>query len=209
MNRIDLMESKTQYYRSKPLMLSLSQPLFQINTMWWDREAQDLHYKMASRELAEAMEDCAIDITNKFFDLFLASMASNNAAANMAINDTLYRISRGRFNVGKIAENDLLQSELAYLNARTQLENADVGLERSTQDLKSAIGLDSATAIVLVPPTEIPTVHVDPAAALVQARRNRSDVLNFDLQLLTAERAVTQAKSGQLVQCHDDGQRRI
>jgi outer membrane protein TolC len=195
LNRIDLMESKSHYYRSKPLTLMLSQPLFQINTMQWDRETQDIHYRMASRELAEAMEDCAIDVTNKFFDLFLASINSSNAAGNVAINDTLYRISKGRYNVGKIAENDLLQSELAYLSARTQLENANVGLNRSEQNLRAALGLAPKTTIVLSPPTEIPAARVDPDIALAQARQNRSDVLNFDVQLLTAERNVVQTKS--------------
>jgi outer membrane protein TolC len=194
-NRIDLIDSKTQYYRSKPLTLTLSQPLFQINTMKWDQEAQDLNYRMAPRELAEAMEDCAGDVTNKFFDLYLAEMNSGNAAVNLAINDTLFRISRGRFNVGKIAENDLLQSELAWLNARTQLENANVGLARSEQNLKAALGLPPSTAIVLVGPTEIPAARIDPDVALAQARKNRSDLLGFDLQLLAAERNVRQAKS--------------
>ena len=195
LNRIDLLESKSQYYRSSPLTLTLNQPLFQINTMRWDREAQDIHYRMAPRELAEAMEDCAIDVTNKFFDLFLASMNSSNASTNLAINDTLYMISKGRFNVGKIAENDLLQSELAYLNAQTQLENANVGLNRSQQNLKVALGLGSSAGIVLVPPIEIPVARVDPEFALVQARQNRSDILSFDSQLLTAERNVAQARS--------------
>ena len=195
LNRIDLIDLKTQYYRSNPLMLTLSQPLFQINTMQWDQEAQEITYRMAPRELAEALEDCAFDVTNKFFDLYLAEMNSGNAAVNLAINDTLLRISRGRFNVGKIAENDLLQSELAYLSARTQLENANVGLHRSGQNLKAALGLAPAIAIVLLPPVEIPEGRIDPDSALAQARKNRSDVLNFDLQLLAAERKVRQAKS--------------
>jgi outer membrane protein len=194
-NRIDLMDSKTQYYRSKPLTLTLSQPLFQINTMRWDQEVQEINYRMAPRELAEAMEDCAIDVTNKFFDLYLAEMNASNASVNLAINDTLFRISRGRFNVGKIAENDLLQSELAYLSAQTQLENANVGLSRSEQNLKAALGLSPADSIALLPPVEIPPARVEPEFALAQARQNRSDVLGFDLQRLTAERNVTQAKS--------------
>lgn len=194
-NRIDLIDLKTQYYRSKPLMLTLNQPLFQINTMKWDQEAQEINYRMAPRELAEALEDCAIDVTNKFFDLYLAEMNSSNAAVNLAINDTLFRISRGRFNVGKIAENDLLQSELAYLSAQTQLENANVGLHRSEENLKAALGLAPSASIVLLPPVDIPDARIDPETALTQARKNRSDVLGFDLQILTAERKVRQARS--------------
>jgi outer membrane protein TolC len=195
LNRIDLVESKTQYYRSSPFSLFLTQPIFQINTMKWDQQARDLQYSMATRQMAEDMEDCAGDATNKFFELFLASMNSSNAALNLAINDTLYKISKGRFNVGKIAENDLLQSELAYLNAQTQLENANVGLNRSQNNLKTALGLSPSTYLVLLPPTQIPAATIDPTIALAQARENRSDVLDFELQRLNADRGVAQAKS--------------
>ncbi len=195
LNRIDVLESKSYYYRSQPLTLTLTQPLLQINTMRWDLEAQDLQYQMATRQLAEGMEDCAIDVTDKFFDFLLSLMSSQNAASNVAINDTLYRISRGRFNVGKIAENDLLQSELAYLNARTQLENANVSLARAQQALKAALGLAPDVTLVLLPPTEIPPAGIEPSVALGRARQNRSDMLGFDLQMLTAERGVAQARS--------------
>lgn len=195
LNRIDLMEERSHYYRSNPLMITLNQPVFRINTMRWDQDAQEIRYQMASRELAEAMEDSAIDVTNKFFDLFLARMNSVNAAFNLAVNETLYTISQGRFNVGRIAENDLLQSQLAYLNAQTQLENANVGLSRSQENLRVALGLGPGTYFVLLPPTQIPVGSVDPAFALGQAQQFRSDVLNFNLQLLTAERNVAQAQS--------------
>lgn len=195
LNRIDLMETSSQYYKSSPFTMTLQQPIFQINTMQWDMDAQELRYKMATRELAEAMEDCASDVTMKFFELYMASLTASNAALNLAINDTLYKISKGRFNVGKIAENDLLQSELAYLNAQTQLENANVGLNRSQNNLKTALGLQPTAIVSLLPPSKIPDVEIDASKALEQALQNRSDALNFELQKLTAERTVRQAKS--------------
>ena len=195
LNRIDLMDTKSQYYKSSPISVTLQQPLFQINTMQWDMDAQVLRYRMSTRELAEAMEDCAIEVTSRFFTLYMASLTADNAALNLAINDTLYKISKGRFNVGKIAENDLLQSELAYLSAQTQLENARVGLYRSANNLKVALGLPLTTVIALLPPSRIPTADVDPTKALEQAFQNRSDALNFELQKLTADRSVRQAKS--------------
>ncbi|MCX6143087.1 MAG: TolC family protein [Ignavibacteriales bacterium] len=195
LNRIDLMDPTSQYYKSSPFTMTLQQPIFQINTYRWDMDAQGLRYKMATRELAEAMEDCASDVTTKFFDLHMASLSASNAALNLAINDTLYKISKGRFNVGKIAENDLLQSELAYLNAQTQLENANVGLSRSRNDLKTALGLPPTAIVVLLPPSKIPDVEIDAAKALEQALQNRSDAVNFELQKLTADRNVSQAKS--------------
>lgn len=195
LNRIDLLESKSLYYRSNPLIMTLRQPIFQINSTRWDMDAQELRYKIAKREIAEALEDCASDVTNKFFDLYLASMSANNASVNLAINDTLYKISKGRYNLGKIAENDLLQSELAFLNAQTQLENARLGLNRSQQNLRVALGLGPTTFIAPVPPEEIPKFIIDPRDALVQARQHRSEVVGFELQKLSADRGVAQAKS--------------
>jgi outer membrane protein TolC len=122
-------------------------------------------------------------------------MNSSNAMLNVTINDTLYRISKGRYELGKIGENDLLQNELAYLNAKTELENANVGLNRSEQNLRAALGLSPGTVIVPMPPTTVPAVSIDPAAALGHARQNRSAMVNFDLQRLTADRGVAQAKS--------------
>jgi outer membrane protein TolC len=195
LNRIDLMDPTSQYYKSSPFSMTLQQPIFQINTYRWDMDAQELRYTMATRELAEAMEDCALDVTSKFFDFYMATLTASNAALNLAINDTLYKISKGRFNVGKIAENDLLQSELAYLNAQTQLENANVGLNRSANNLKIALGMPASKIIVLLPPSKIPDAEIDPAKALEQALLNRSDAVNFELQRLNAERNVRQAKS--------------
>jgi outer membrane protein len=195
LNRIDLMDTKSHYYRARPLSISLVQPIFQINTMWWDREVQDIQYRKAPREVAEALEESAIDVTNKFFNLYLATMNAANAASNVAINDTLFRISQGRFNVGRIAENDLLQSELAYLDAQTQLDNANVELGRAHENLRAALGLRAGITVVPLPPGEIGRVQVEPEQALAQARQNRSDVLDFDLQRLTAERSVAQARS--------------
>jgi outer membrane protein TolC len=195
LNRIDLMDTKSKYYNSSPFSMSLVQPLFQINTMQWDMDAQELRYKMSTRELAEDMEDCAIAVTTKFFDLYMAYLNASNAALNLAINDTLYKISKGRFNVGKIAENDLLQSELAYLNAQTQLENANVGLNRSQNNLTTALGLPQSAVVLLLQPSKIPDFEIDPQKAFEEALQNRSDAVNFELQKLQADRNVRQAKS--------------
>jgi len=195
LNRIDLFQPSSQYYRSNPLSINYQQPLFQINTQKWDRRAQDLGYQSATRQFAEALEDAAIDATTKFFDLYLASVNFREAFVNLTNNDTLYSISQGRFNVGKIAENDLLQSELAFLNAQTEYESAKTTLKLADQNLKIALDIPSSETVGLLPPESIPSLSIDPAAALTAAQQNRSDMTNFELQQLTAERGVEQARS--------------
>jgi len=198
LNRIDILDSHSQYYRSSPFTVSLRQPIFRINSMNWDRKEEQLRDRIADREVAEAMEDVAVEITNRFFEFDLAAMNAANAATNLANNDTLYNISRGRFNVGRIAENDLLQSELAFLNAQTELENAVQAYARAQAALRIALGLPPGQVIEAVPPEEVPAVRIDSGVALAHARRNRSDMLAFDLRRLSADRSVEQARSDNL-----------
>ncbi|MEI7906684.1 MAG: TolC family protein [Bacteroidota bacterium] len=195
MNRLDNLETKSAVYRSSPLTLSVRQSLFSINTTAWSTELEYLSYQSSHREFVEAMEDAAIDITSKFFGFYLASMNVNNAQLNLAINDTLFVMSKGRFNVGKIAENDLLQSELAFLNARTQYESAIIEYDRALHNFRHAIGVTDERPIH-VQPNETPVfIEVDPVKALAYALQYRSDVLNFEVQKITAERNVRQTES--------------
>jgi outer membrane protein TolC len=195
LNRLDNLETRSAFYRSTPLSLSIRQPLFSINTSAWNSDLEELTYQSSHREFVEAMEDAAIDITNKFFGYYLAVMNVNNAKLNLAINDTLFQMSKGRFNVGKIAENDLLQSELAYLNAQTQHESALIEYDRAENNLRFAIGVAGAVPITVLPDETPSYFTVNEARALEYAERYRSDVVNYRYLQLNAERNVRQVES--------------
>jgi outer membrane protein TolC len=194
LNRLDLLETNSVFYRSTPLSLTFRQPLFQLNTMWWNAETQDLSREMAARQWKEAREQVAMNVTDAFFATYTAKMNVENSRNNVQINDTLYQISIGRYNVGKIAENDLLQSELAALNARTSLSNALIEFERAQKALAFAIGIPKGTPLMLIPPDGVPNLNLEPQDALVEARKNRSDISALELQTLQAERALREAE---------------
>jgi len=194
LNRIDLLESHTVLYRSSPLFVIFRQPILQLNSLRWDTEEQDLRKEIADRQWAEALEDISLEVTNRFFETYLAAMSVENARSNVEINDTLYSISVGRYNVGKIAENDLLQSELALLNARTELDNATIAFDRTQKTLAFTIGIPKYTPLKLVPPEDIPSLSLDPDLAVSEAKANRSSVVDMELQKHTADRSVTQAE---------------
>ncbi|MBI4428690.1 MAG: TolC family protein [Ignavibacteriales bacterium] len=194
LNRIDLLESQTKFYRSTPLSVTYRQPIFQLNRFHWDSRAQELRLSIAEKQWQEAVEDIAIEVTNRFFETYLAVMSQRNARNNVMINDTLYNISVGRYNVGKIAENDLLQGELALLNAKTQLSSADIAAARAMRTLAFLIGASKETVLELIPPPSVPLLNLDPTAAVAQARNNRSDFAEMSLQTLSAERSLTEAR---------------
>ena len=181
-------------YNSTPVTLGLSQDLFRANGLKWDSREQDLRAVVADREYLEAREDVAITTATAFFDLFSARLALENAASKVAINDTLFNLNKGRFEVGKIGENDLLQSELALLQARTALDGAKLDFERATAALKRLLSLPPNAPVEIVPPIDIPLTEVDTALAVEQALRNQSRTIGTELQGVQAKRRVTEAK---------------
>jgi outer membrane protein TolC len=110
------------------------------------------------------------------------------------VNDSLYLISQGRYEVGKIAENDLLQSELAVLQARAAVDAALLEEERARAALRLELNLPDDASLEIAPPAAALTIAVDPELAVREALANRSEVLNLESQRVQAERSVTTAR---------------
>lgn len=182
-------------WRSSPLLIGIQQPLFSINNLRWDDQENELRNTASMKEYNEAVEDAGIEITQKFFDAYVAQMRVNNAALNVTINDSLLTLSRGRFEVGKIDENDLLQSELALANAQTDRANAELDYKIAIKSLSVALGYDSEESYMLTPPTDTLTITPSVEIALREARANRSDIVDYELQRVSAERKIQQARS--------------
>jgi outer membrane protein TolC len=195
LSRVDLAGTQSsRLYNSTPVTIKLDQDLFRPNALKWDSREQDLRAVAADREYLEAREDVAVNTATAFFDLFSARLALDNAAAKVAINDTLFNLNKGRFEVGKIGENDLLQSELALLQARTQLDGAKLDFARANAALKRLLSLPPDAPIDITVPADIPMTEVDTAIAVEQALRNQSRTTNTQLQAVQAKRRVTEAK---------------
>ncbi|HEU5049308.1 MAG TPA: TolC family protein, partial [Gemmatimonadales bacterium] len=181
-------------WSSTPISVGVRQDLFRPNTRGLDRREQPYRTELAERLFREAREEIALEVTNRFFDVHAAGVTLANATTNVAVNDTLYRLNTGRFEVGKIGENDLLQSELALLRARTALDGARLELERAKSALRLALGLAPGAPVELVVPSEVPAFPVDTALAVSEARRNRSTTTGAELSGIQAERRVTEAR---------------
>ncbi|MGE3527536.1 MAG: TolC family protein, partial [Gemmatimonadales bacterium] len=132
-------QQSVETWSSTPVRFGLRQDIFRPNTLSWDRKEQSIDSELRERLYLEAMEDVAIQTTQAFFDMYTARTAFDNAVTNAAVNDTLYTLNKGRYEVGKIGENDLLQSELALLRARTSVEQARLQYERTTAALRLAL----------------------------------------------------------------------
>lgn len=182
-------------WQSSPLIVGLVQPLFRFNNMKWDRRVEPVRFDVERQTYLEDLQQVAVDVADAFFDVYLAQMNVDIADFNVAVNDTIYTLSRGRYDIGTIAENDLLQSELALLNAQTALAQARIDREEAAQRLKLLLGMDYDAPVEIVPPVATLDVDIDPETAVRQARQNRSAFLGLQVEELEAARAVAEARS--------------
>lgn len=182
-------------YQTTPLQISLSQTLFQPRTVVWNERIQDLSASVAERGYLEAREDVAGNTADAFFNLYAQEMQLANARANVAINDTLYTLNKGRLEVGKIGENDLLKSELAWLRAQSAVEDAKLARDRAEAALRRIISYPEGQPLSIVTPDAIPAIVADPEVAVAQAMRNSSATEQAELDNVIARRGIVQARS--------------
>lgn len=195
LHRIEpLSAGDTRYWQSSPLLLGIELDLFRPRTLVWEGMEQELRLDVAERQFLEAREDGAARAANAYFDLYAAQLSAANALANAAVNDSLYRIAQGRYRVGKIAENDLLQSELALLRARAAVDEARLEEERALAALRLELNLPEDAPLAIAPPPPSLGISADPALAVREALANRSEVRALELQRVEAQRRVTTAR---------------
>lgn len=187
-------DNSTRSYATTPFFVSISQDLFKPRDLVWNERVQSLGASVAERGYLEAREDVAGNIAGAFFDLYAAEMSLKNAQANVTVNDTLYTLNKGRFEVGKIGENDLLKSELQLLRARASVEDAKVQRDRSEAALRRQLVYPDSRPLTITTPDVIPTVDADPEVAVREALRNSSSIEQNNLDETNAQRGITTAK---------------
>lgn len=184
----------TKYWQTSPVVVTLQQDLFKPRAVVWDERIQSLSAGVAERGYLEAREDVAGNTADAFFNLYAQQMTLANATGNAAINDTLYTLNKGRFEVGKIGENDLLKSELALLRARAAVDDARLARDRAEASLRRLIAYPDGQPVAIVTPDSIPTVDTDPDLAVKEALKNSSTMEQSELEDVQTKRNTTAAK---------------
>ncbi len=196
LTRLDVFgDDNSVSYLSTPVSIGYRQPVLFYNEYKWQKKIEPLKYEEAKKRYVSSLEDVSLKAVRYFFDLALAQQNLQVARINLSNADTLYKIAEGRYNIGTIAENELMQMELSVLNAGSSLNSSLVDLEIRKFQLRSFLGFNEKVDLELIIPKEIPELTVDVDHALEIARENNPDIITFERQLIEAERDVAKAKS--------------
>jgi len=188
-------ESNENNYITAPVSIRLVQPIFRYNELKWQKKTEPLKYESSKKTYLENMEDVHIQAVQIFFSLALAQINKQIAEMNYLNADTLWRMAQGRYNLGTIAEDELLQMQLSWLNSETSRKQAEMNLRDREIRLRSFLGFNENVRIELILPNEIPDLQVDVEEVRDLAHANNPEILDQQLTLLTAQSNVAQAKA--------------
>ena len=200
LERVDVFGSNSSTgYSIIPFSLRYSQNSLFFNEFKWDKKIEPLVFEESKREFIETMEQISLNTCRRYFGLLKAQMQLKIAENNLSNQDTLFQIAKGRFKMGKIAENDLLQMELALLNSRNSVTTNKIGLKRTSQNLARYLELDTED-ITLNIPKDLETFSVSTEKAIEEAKSNRKAIIEYRRRRLEAEKQVAEIKGNNRVQ---------
>jgi outer membrane protein TolC len=195
LQRLDLLDKKEYAYKSTPLLIGYQQSLFGYNRLKWDRKIEPLRFEEAKKAYVETLELVAARTVMKFFTLAKAQTDLEIARTNYANADTLFTFAQGRYDIGTITENEMLQLEINKLNEESGQLNAQLAVDDAMEDLRSYLGIKESSPIEALIDNEIPLKNVHLAEALQYALENSPDILNMERQKLERESNVANVKA--------------
>ena len=188
-------EKDRRQFVTTPLSVVLNQPILGFNRFKWEKKIEPLRYERAKKVFLTDMERVRTTATRNFFALAIAEMTKQMSEINYANAEENYRISQGRYDLGTLTEDEVLQMRLSFLNAETARREADMNLRDREIRLRSFLGFNDNIKLQLILPTEVPDFQVDPQEVFDLAMQNNPDIITQQMNLLTAERAVAQARA--------------
>jgi outer membrane protein TolC len=191
----DIQRKLDANYITNPVSVDITQPIRKYNTLRWQKKIEPVKFDAAKKTFLASIETVHMDAVRNFFSLALAQINKQISETNYANADELYKIATGRFQLGTIAQDELLQMQLSWLNAETSRKQADMNLRDREIRLRSFLGYNDQVRIELTLPTQIPDLQVDEKEVLALAVKNNPDILTQQINVLNAQSSVAQARA--------------
>ncbi len=195
LSRIYNLDDETTQFRSVPFSVGFTQSLNGYNQFKWQSRIAPVEFEQAKLEFIQELENIAYRATNFFFNVATAEINRRIADVNYANADTLYRIGKGRFEIGTITQDELLDLELSLLNARLEVSRADINLKQANAALNSFLGVGDDIHIVCEVPDQLPSLTINVDEALNYALESNPEILGYKLQILNAEQNVARERA--------------
>lgn len=172
-------------FSSIPIRIGLRQPLFGFNEWKWEKQLEPLKYARSQKEFVAEQEEIAYRTVQYFFSLARAQLSLEIARYDYGNADTLLRIGRERAALGTLTQDDLLELQMARLEAESSLSQAELELGKAQDQFRIYLSMEEEAPTILLPES-LPNLQVPPDEAWQQAIANNPDILAYKEQELEA-----------------------
>lgn len=183
-----------RHFMSVPIGLELTQPIFGVNNLKWNRRIEPVRYAEAKAAFISATEDVTIKTISYFFQLLLAKEVLGTARQNQLNAERLYEVAGAKRKMGQISENELLQLKLSALNAKAAVTDANSNLNAKMFQLRAFLGIEEDITLQPVVPQSVPDMRMMYKAVLDKSLERNSFAQSIRRRQLEADYGVATAR---------------
>lgn len=184
----------SRHFMSVPVTLKLTQPVFGVNKVKWNRRIEPVRYAEAKAAFITATEEVTMRAITYYFNLLLAEETWVTATQNEANAEHLYKVAIAKREMGQISENELLQLKLADLKAKAAVTTASSDLNAKMFQLRAFLGIGEEEKLRPVLPDAVDDVLMEYNLVLNKALERNAFARNIRRRQLEADYAVAAAR---------------
>ena len=167
---------------SNDLYLQLSQPIFTYNKR--KMELQQIEYDYENANISYALQRLSTekDITQQFYSVYMAQSQLAITKEELANAQQSYEIIKNKVEADLAARDELFQAEVNLASARSSLEEQQVSLENSKDQLKQTLGMDLNEDIMVFAEVKIKPVEVNLQKAIQHGLESRLELRQREIE---------------------------
>jgi outer membrane protein TolC len=177
---------------SRPLGLFRNERVLTEGGRW----SAELSVRSAELALEQARRQVVSDTLTYFFAALQAQRQAELAEASVRENDELFRIAQEKLKLGKLAEIEVMETQVSAASADVALRQAQAAAATALDVLHNFLGLPLDHPVQLAYEGEtVSSPPPDEAALITQALTRRPDLQQLALGLRQTELSVQQAEA--------------
>lgn len=192
--------SKSYFFT--PVTIGIEQPLFQFNSIKWQKEILERQEDQTDARRVLEQESVVYAVVSGFYDLELIRRRMELTQSKIADSRSLIRIKEQLFERGRGSLAEMKQLALDTLQSDMEYQAIELEYAALNRQLLDLVGLEPQYHLVPVSTAEIYLPEVDLQTAIYQAIHHRARTSGIRLRMAESNRDIEEAEKDRGVSFH-------
>ena len=173
----------------------LDQPLFKGGALYWSYRLAKLGVDLSTVFFELVKQDLVLRVKEAYFNILKAEKIRQVALRSVEQLEAGLKFSKAFYDVGIIAKNSLLQTQVELAQAKQDLTKAEVELDVAKASFNTLLRRDVRMEVKVEDILEYRPMEVPFEECLEKARKSRPELRETELNVKSAEKEVRLARS--------------